>query len=43
MAVPNRLTALLNVEQASLRLNALSDLPLEELLAVVENENASQA
>lgn len=43
VAVPNPLTSLLNIDQANLRLNALSDLKLEELLATIENEGSSQA
>jgi HAD superfamily hydrolase (TIGR01509 family) len=41
VVVPNRLTRHLNLDQANLRLNALSDLPLEELLACVEKENGN--
>lgn len=40
VAVPNRLTSLLDVGQADLRLNTLSDLPLEDLLTMVEKGNS---
>ena len=42
VAVPNRLTSHLNVDQANLILNAMSDLPLEDLLALAEKENDSR-
>lgn len=43
VAVPNRLTRHLNLSQANMRLDALSDLPLAELLRRVEKENTTQA
>jgi HAD superfamily hydrolase (TIGR01509 family) len=43
VAVPNSLTSQLDLAQANLRLNSLSDISLENLLVQVEKKNASKA
>lgn len=43
VAVPNQLTRQLDLSQANLQLNALSEVPLETLLQQVENHNVASA